>query len=236
MCAAVLRNISTGCESIDRILGGGIPVETVTLIYGEAETGKTTLTMQCAVNCARQGRKTLFVDCDGTFSPRKLSQIAGNKFEEIADLIVLTKPTSFQDQIALIDKLSEYVTGSFSLVIIDTVTSLYSVRISESPEKTFELNRELNRHLALLAQNAKTLKIAVVNTSQVRSSFDGAYVSVEPVATRVVKFWADTIFAMKPTEEVGTVAVVLEKAYGKRSSFTVNLRMEERGIHEYTSR
>jgi KaiC/GvpD/RAD55 family RecA-like ATPase len=57
--------IQTGCKYIDASLGGGISPETVTLIYGEPETGKTTLAMQCAVNCASNFK--VFVDCDNTF-------------------------------------------------------------------------------------------------------------------------------------------------------------------------
>ncbi len=71
MCLTLLKNISTNCKTIDAILGGGIPPESLSLIYGEAETGKTTLAMQCAVNCARQGYKTLYVDCDGTLLSEK---------------------------------------------------------------------------------------------------------------------------------------------------------------------
>ena len=69
------------------VLEGGIPLESVSLIYGEAETGKTTLAMQLAINYAKQAYKTLFIDCDGTFSARRLSQIAGQNFKEIAELI-----------------------------------------------------------------------------------------------------------------------------------------------------
>ena len=62
-----MAKISTGSKCIDSSLGGGISPETVILIYGEPETGKTTLAMQCAVDCAIQKLKILFVDCDNTF-------------------------------------------------------------------------------------------------------------------------------------------------------------------------
>jgi len=236
MCVNVLKNILSGCGAIDKILGGGIPLESVALIYGDAETGKTTLAMQCAVNCARQGYKTLFLDCDGTFSARRLSQIASEEFKQVAELIILMKPNNFREQTIAIDQLTEYITKSFGLIIVDTITSLYRVKVAESPEKTFELNRELNRQIALLAQIAKTKKIAVLITSQVRSVFNETYVSVEPVATRVLKFWADAIIAMKPTEDSRIIKTVLEKSPKKVQPLSFHLRINETGIHEYLVR
>jgi DNA repair protein RadB len=237
MWMSVTSKIPTGCKSIDKFLGGGILFETVSLVYGEAETGKTTLAIQCAVNCARQGKKALFVDCDGTFSPRRLSQIASGEVKEIAELTILMKPNSFQEQTAVVDQLTEYISKNFGLVVIDTVTSLYRAEIAESPKKTFELNRELNRQMALLAQNAKTHKVAVLVTSQVRSAFNETYVSIEPVATRVLKFWSDTIIAMKLTENQQVIMAVLEKTPAKAKRIqpiTCQLKMEETGIHEYS--
>jgi DNA repair protein RadB len=232
MCVSVLKKILTGCSCIDNNLNGGISAESVTLIYGEAETGKSTLAMQCAVNCAMQGYKTLFVDCDNMFSAKRLSQVASGKFEEIADLIILIKPADFREQTAVIDRISEYTAKNFGLVVIDTFNSLYRAKVAESSGKAFGPNRELNRQLAILAQTAKTQKTPVVIISQVRSVFDEPYVSVAPVATRVLKFWADTIIAMKPTENAQTIKAVLEKTHENPQEAACYLRIDETGIHD----
>jgi DNA repair protein RadB len=229
----VQRDIPTGCKTVDEYLGGGLPLESISLIYGEAETGKTTLAMQCAVNCAKQGYKTLFLDCDGTFSVQRLCHLTGKKFAETAQLIVLARPHDFREQAVIIDQLTEYVANNFALTIIDTFTSLYRLRVSETPSKTFELNRELNRQLAVLAQTAKTKKIAVLITSQVHSILDQVPVSLEPVATRVLKFWANTIIALKPTENHQIVEMTLEKNPEKLHKIH-RLRIEESGIREYS--
>ena len=90
-----IKTILTGVGCIDTGLDGGISPETVTLIYGEPETGKSTLAMQCAFNCAMQDLKTLYVDCDNTFSSKRLSQLAAGKFDEIADKITAHKTLGF---------------------------------------------------------------------------------------------------------------------------------------------
>jgi len=233
MCIAVLHNIPTGCKRIDEILEGGISSKKISLVYGEAETGKTTLSMQCAVNCAKRGYKTLFVDCDGTFSAQRLSQITSRDFQNISELIILMKPNNFSEQAIVIERLTDYITKSFGLVVIDTFTSPYRAEIAEYPEKTFELNRELNRQMACLAQIAKTQKIAILTTSQVRSVFNEALVSIEPVANRVLKFWAETIIAMKPTENPQIIKAILEKNPRKVQLLTCHLKIEETGIYDY---
>jgi len=236
MCVDVIKQILTGCGCIDNNIGDGLYAEGITLIYGEPETGKTTLAMQCAVNCAMQDHKTLFMDCDNTFSAKRLSQVACGKFEEIAELIILIKPASFREQTAVIDHLSDYTEKNFGLVVIDTITSLYRLNVAESEKKAFGLNRELNRQMAILAQMAKTQRIPIVVTSQVRSVFDGTPLSVAPVATRVLKFWSDTIIAMKPTENAQIIKAVLEKTSKKVGEVTCPLRIEETGLHDYTFR
>jgi DNA repair protein RadB len=232
----VLANVPTGCKTIDRFLGGGIPVGHVCLVYGEAETGKSTLALQCAVNCARMGYKTLFVDCDGMFSAERLSQIASQKSEEVAPQIVLVKPTSFEEQAILFSRLANYLSGNFGLVVVDTITSLYRLEVSKFPSQVFKLNRELNTQLAALAQTAKTQMIAILVASQVRTAFKEDHVSIEPVATRVLKFWADTVVNLKPTDNSQTVKATIEKALSKTQPHANYLRLEESGIHECSVR
>lgn len=229
----VIKKVLTGCGCVDSNVDGGISPESITLIYGEPETGKTTLAMQCAVNCALQGYKTLFMDCDNMFSAKRLSQVAAGKFEEIAELVILVRPNDFREQTAVVDRLAEYTAKNFGLVVIDTVTSLYRVNVAESSKKTFGLNRELNRQMAILAQTAKTQKIPIAVTSQVRSVFNETNVSVAPVATRVLKFWADTIIAMKPTENPQVIKAVLEKTPKRTQNVTCYLHIEETGLRDY---
>jgi RecA/RadA recombinase len=176
------------------------------------------------------------VECDNTFSAKRLSQLAAGKFEEIADHIILVKPANFEEQTAVIDRISEYTAKNFGLVVVDTFNSMYRAKLAESSGKAFGLSRELNRQLAILAQTAKTQKTPVIITSQVRSVFNEAYASVAPVATRVLKFWADTTIAMKPTENPQTIKALIEKKSEKTQEATCYLRIDKTGIHDYPFR
>ncbi|MEM1589487.1 MAG: ATPase domain-containing protein [Candidatus Bathyarchaeia archaeon] len=227
-----LKKIPTGCKRLDEVLEGGLAVGNISLIYGEAETAKTTLAIQCTVNCAREGYKVLFADCDGTFSSRRLSQIASENIEKVAERIILARPKDFKEQSTLIDQLDNYLSKDFGLTVFDTITHLYRLEVAENPEKTFELNRELNKQMAWLAQIAKTRKIAVLVVSQVRSVFEDPVVSIEPVATRVLKFWADTIISMKPTENPKIIKAVVEKKFGVNQQSTIYLEIGVGGLIE----
>jgi DNA repair protein RadB len=224
--------IQTGSKCIDTSLGGGISSDSVTLIYGEPETGKSTLAMQCAVNCAVQGYKVLFVDCDNTFYAKRLAQISGDRFDEVAERIILLKPKDFKEQTVVVDHIQDYATKNVGLIIIDTFTSLYGAKVCETSNKAFGVNRELNRQLAILAQGVKIRKIPVLITSQVRSVFNDQNASVRPVATRVVKFWADTIIALKPTDNPQTIKAVLEKAREITQEVTCYVQIGEAGIQD----
>ena len=223
--------IHTGCKCIDSNIGGGISPESVTLIYGEPETGKTTFAIQCTVSCALQNYKTLFVDCDNTFSTKRLSQLSADKFDQVAEQVILIKPKDFNEQTAVIDRIQDYTAKNFGLIVIDTFTSLYGAKVAESSGKAFSVNRELNRQLAILAQTAKIRKIPVIIVSQVRSVFDDPNVSVAPVANRVLKFWADTIIAMKPTGYPQTIKAVLETRENKQE-VTCYVQIGETGIKD----
>jgi DNA repair protein RadB len=214
------------------MLEGGLTLGDVMLVYGEAETGKTSLAIQCAVNTARIGYKVIFVDSDGTFSPVRLSQIAYKDIDEVAPSITLVKPTTFQEQALAIDRLDEYLTKTVGLVVVDTVTSLYRIELGE-PKRTFTLNRELGRQVACLAQIAKTRGVAVLISSQVRNVFLEGMVTMEPVATRVLKFWADVVLNLKHAGQPRILKAVLEKYPKRKRRASCYFRIGETGIRDY---
>jgi DNA repair protein RadB len=214
------------------MLEGGLTLGDVTLVYGEAETGKTSLAIQCAVNTARIGYKAIFVDSDDTFSPVRLSQIAYKDIDEVAPSITLVKPTTFQEQASAIDRLDEYLMKNMGLVVVDTLTSLYRAELGE-PKRTFTLNRELGRQVACLAQIAKTRKVAVLVNSQVRNVFLEGVVKTEPVATRVLKFWADIVLNLKHTGQSRIMKAVLEKHPERKRPISCYFIIGETGIRDY---
>jgi DNA repair protein RadB len=62
---AVSEPLSTGCEAIDDLLGGGLARGVVTQVYGPPAAGKTNLALSSAVAAAAKGDSVLYVDTEG---------------------------------------------------------------------------------------------------------------------------------------------------------------------------
>jgi len=222
--------IPTGSTSLDQALDGGLQQREMCLLYGGAETGKSALAMQCAANCSRLGFKTLYVDCEGTFLPERLSQITGQDFEEVSDSIIVSKPATFEEQVVLVDGLERFVGRRFGLIVFDTVTSLYRSELLNKKE-TFNLNRELNCQVATLAEVSRKLELSVLVLSQVRSVMPEA--DVVPVAMRVLKFWCDSVVVLSRAGSRNMVKASVEKSGGKEEKASFYLVIGEEGLRDY---
>lgn len=204
-----LHYISSGCSSIDRLLNGGFPLDWVSLVYGEATTGKTTLAIQTSIECARKNFKVIYVDADQSFSHQRLSQLAPSDAPELGRRIIIFLPETFSDQSSVIEDLENYLTKATKLIIVDTVTSLYRASLG-SAERTFTLNRELNRQIAYLAEIALKHHLCVMLTSQVHSSVDVQGSRIEPVARRILFHWPKVKLFLKPTGKTNVKEAILE--------------------------
>lgn len=224
--------LSTGSISLDKLLGGGFPTESVSLVFGEAETGKSSLAVQCAVNSARRGYKSLFIDADGTFSSVRLSQIAEFDYKKISPLMIIMKPTTFQEQVKTFDQLEKIVTKKFRLIVVDTMTSLYRLELND-PKEAYASNRELNRQMAVLTQIAKKYGVAALVISQVRSVPFGEGVNVRPVATRVLNYWSDIILDLQQTGQIRVIKVIREKHPKIAGKGFCYVKIERTGISDY---
>jgi DNA repair protein RadB len=209
LLVAKLHHISSGCSSIDELLDGGFPVDCVSLVYGEATTGKTTLAIQTSIECARDGFKVIYVDADRSFSHQRLYQMAPSEASELGRRIVIFLPETFSEQSSVIEDLENYLSKVTKLIIVDTVTSLYRASLG-SAERTFTLNRELNRQIAYLAEIALKHRLCVMVTSQVHSSMDVQGWRIEPVARRILFHWPKVKLFLKPTGKAGVKEAILE--------------------------
>lgn len=199
--------IPTGCSKLDELLGGGIPLGRLTLIYGEAGSGKTTIALQASVSAARMGFKVLYLDCDRRIPVERLKAIAQEDFDEVSKRIIVSRPESFSEQTRIVESLSRIAPRDLGLVVVDSVTSLYREAISIG--EPFTLNWEFNRQIAFLKEFAITRDIAVLAVSQVRAVIEGG--GVEPVARRIMVYWSDIVVEFSRTGRPGVILCVVRK-------------------------
>ncbi len=84
--------------------------------------------------------------------------------------------------------------------------------------------------MAYLAQIVKTRKVAGLIVSQVRSVVFDAGQLVQPVAARVLMFWADSVINLKPTAQTSVVEALVKTHMGKQPTKSVFLKIEEKGL------
>ena len=223
-----MDRLSTGCNSVDKLLKGGFPMRQINFVYGEASTGKTVLSMQCAVKSAGQNFKVFYVDSDGSFSPHRLKNLPVSR--EVAQRIVVFRPEDFQDQIRITETLENLLTKTPALLVIDSVTGLYRAGLGK-PKEVFAYNRELNRELAYLADIARRHKLGTLLTGEVHSQPGFGEWAVEPVATRTLRHWSQLMVRLRPTARREVRECVLEKMDGREvSGPRAFFRISETGI------
>ncbi|AET65085.1 DNA repair and recombination protein RadB [Methanothrix harundinacea] len=158
------ERLSSGCEGLDRLLGGGYEPGIITQIYGEAGTGKTTIVLQAAVGAVGRGLKVIFIDTEG-FSVERFRQIAGEGAKEIGAKIVVFEPLNLEQQHSSIKDATKIAGKEFGLLILDSATSLY--RAAFEGDDNRPVRRALAAQLGELQEMARRHRIPVVVTNQV---------------------------------------------------------------------
>jgi DNA repair protein RadB len=222
--------IPSRCEPLDALLDGGFAVGEIVVVYGEAGTGKTTLTIQTSVEAARRGSKVLYIDTDHSFTHQRFAQLTGEDSDAVSERILLFFPDTFSAQTSLVESVENYLTKSTRLIIVDSITSLYRVSLGPA-QQTFALNRELNRQLAYLSEVALRGKLVVLLTSQVHARMDFPFGRIEPVARRTLAHWPRTIIRLKNTSEQSRKDIVVERRKGRQTgSLRCSAKLTARGF------
>src|SRR3990170_4070904 len=167
--------VALGCKAIDDLLSGGVEDGCITLLHGEAGSGKTNLCLQLARNVVRAGRKVIFIDTEGV-SLDRLRQISGDDFEVVVRNILFSEPYSFEEQENLIEKAVKLAENNaeVGLIVIDSVTMHY--RLTMRDETRRDERHSLTRQIAKLLRVSRQRSIPVVVTSQVYTDIDtGAF-------------------------------------------------------------
>jgi DNA repair protein RadB len=208
-----LRKIRASCTCLDRLLRGGFNRGEITLIYGEAATGKTTTVIQAAISAARMGLKVLYVDSDHSFTQQRFQQIARAEFHRVSEFVMLFLPETFAQQRRLVESFEKYVTPTLGLVVLDSTSSLYRAAFLHA-ESIFALNRDLSRQMAYLGELCASSRIACIVTSQVHARLTSPLEDIEPVARRTLFHFPRTILRLKNTPRRGIKEFVLERIEG----------------------
>lgn len=174
---------STGSPVLDVLLGGKYPSEILTLVYGPAASGKTTCGLLAALRVVAAGKKAVFVDTEGGFSPERLAQLAAympefrdTAVKDVLANILLFTPKDFKEQarnIKLIDEMAEK--SPIGLVVVDTIGKHYRRVLRRNPKG---VNDMMGRQLDTLRKIARETSATVLLTNQVYQKMGGGVKNV----------------------------------------------------------
>ena len=159
--------IKTGLKELDQFLGGGIKEGLVTNISGQSATGKTQLTFQICLNALHSGKDILFQDTIGEFRPERLVEMMQlQKINpSLLDKIKVSRITNTAQQIQCFSKIP---LKSYSLIIVDSVTDLFSFEYSKK-EQSLEKHISFMKYMHNLSSIAIDGKIPIIVTNIVRT-------------------------------------------------------------------
>ncbi|MBP9673826.1 MAG: recombinase RecA [Bacteriovoracaceae bacterium] len=116
--AEAVQVIPTGCLSLDLALGiGGIPQGRIIEIYGPESSGKTTLTLQIAAQCQKQGGTVAFVDAEHALDTTYATKVG----VDVPNMLV-SQPDSGEQALEIAEMLVR--SGAVNLLIVDSVAAL----------------------------------------------------------------------------------------------------------------
>ncbi len=148
---------------VDEILGGGVDTGTITQIYGESGTGKTSICLMFAYRTALNSGKVVYMDTEG-LSGERIEQIF--KKQSALENVFVYEIYDFKQQSSVIKNISKVCENEdVQLIVVDCFTSLYRSELEEE-SKQVKMKRELTFQLTYLLGLARKHNLAVVITNQ----------------------------------------------------------------------
>lgn len=155
---------STGCDILDRLLGGGLPLFRSSLVEvaGKAGSGKTQFCLQLALSAVASDTSAyaIYVVTEGTFPGTRLAEIARNRFcsgsREAADS--LTARVVVEKRLAP-DALEEWATNRLpwllrqtgaKVVIVDSIAAPFRHELDDNLQRAQALVRTANSLVAAM--------------------------------------------------------------------------------------
>ena len=111
-----IGRISTGMPAFDKILGGGLPRQSVTELFGRQSTGKTYIAQRAIATAQSNGLTCAFIDAEHSYEPEwaKLSGVD-------VDSLIVSRPDTGEKALDILLALCE---SHSDLVVLDSIAAL----------------------------------------------------------------------------------------------------------------
>jgi DNA repair protein RadA/Sms len=135
--------LQTGIHEFDRVLGGGMVYGSVILIGGDPGIGKSTLLLQAMSKVAESGETVLYISGEESIQQTK---IRADRLGVSSEKLFVVSETSLEKILQDIQSLKP------SIVVIDSIQTIYSSELPSPPGSITQVRESSNR-LIYLAKN-----------------------------------------------------------------------------------
>lgn len=234
------KRVTTLSKSLDDILGGGIETQCITEFIGEYGVGKSQICMQLSITVQLSEEdgglngKALFIDTEGTFSPRRVYEIAearGLNPEETLENIMYARCYNSDHQIFMAEKVFEIAEKEkVRLLVVDSLISHFRGEYV-GRENLAERQQKLNRYIHLLLRLAEIYNLAVVVTNQIQSNPNVFFGNPErPAGGNVVAHASTHRVHIRKSKGNQRVARIIDSPYlPEQEAF---FKITERGVED----
>ena len=214
--ALQIGRIPTGMPAFDKILGGGLPRQSVTELFGRQSTGKTYIAQRAIATAQDNGLTCAFIDAEHSYEPEwaKLSGVD-------VDSLIVSRPDTGEKALDILLALCE---SHIDLVVVDSVAALVP---------TAELDADMDQNsIGLQARLMNKLfrklppanhKTAVLLINQVRAGI-GGYVTRDALpGGRGQEFFSRIMVRVRRSESIEDKGFYIQVTTEKNKTFTPNL-------------
>ena len=151
---------------LDQLFGGGIRKGQLVELYGSYGSGKTQI---CFTLLVESTGLVVYVDSEGTFSPKRVKEIAAARNKDLNDInerLLYYQPTDWKEQIAVFHQLPDI--ENIELIIVDSLMAHFRCSKEFIGRQNLPPRQGLIRtHLAELRRIAQQYHAMVVFTNQI---------------------------------------------------------------------
>lgn len=222
--------ISTGCGSVDALLGGGLERGVVTQVYGPPASGKTNVALSSTIQVAAAGGTALYIDTEGIsldrFEALAKASADGDDIDAITGRVIISDAVDFEEQREAVrdaGDLSERV----DLIVLDSATGFY--RLERDDDDDGRTLRTVAKQITHLLALARRHDIAVLITNQVYSDPETDSGRSRPLGGHTLTHWSGVVLRLERFRG-GNRRITLEKHRSKAAGETARFRITETGI------
>jgi DNA repair protein RadA len=176
-----IDRISTGCNALNNLLGGGVETQAITEFYGEYGTGKTqicnTLCVMVQLPKDKGGldASAIYIDTENTFRPEriyKIAEVRGLDPTKALERVIVAKAYNSAHQELILQECSKMIEKyGVRLVVVDSAVAHYRAEFLGRGTLA-DRQQRLNRFMHMLLRIAETYNVAVVATNQLQATPD----------------------------------------------------------------